>query len=131
MTLSGPTEATVGTVAAALERRPVVACTHDHDLTPPTIVDAAMQAADDRIARARARLLRRDVCVSCGQALTLPTRRTVRPVTVAAAGAPVVTIQLDLPATRCPSCALDQVPSRSREDLVVVIPALFAAGARS
>jgi hypothetical protein len=29
--------------------------------------------------------------------------------------------------TRCPGCGLDQVPSRSQEDLVVVIPALFAA----
>lgn len=125
--LAGGVESVVGSVAAALEQRPVVACPPGHAVTPPEVVGAAMEAADQGIIRARSRLLRSDACTSCGQALTLPARRTVKAVTVVSAVAPPVTIQLDLPATRCPACALDQVPSRSQEDLVVVIPALFAA----
>lgn len=124
--LAAGTEAVVGSVAAALERRPIVACPQRHAVTPPQVVGAAMESADERIVRARSRLLRSDACSGCGAPLTLPARRTVKSVTVVSAVAPVVTIELDLPATRCPACALDQVPSRSQEDLVVVIPAVFA-----
>lgn len=119
----------VGSVAARLERRPVVDCPEGHRLTPPELVDEAMQAVDAQVARARGRLLRQDACAGCGAALTMPARRSRRPVSVATSLGTVLTIELDLPLTRCPSCGLDQVPSRSGEDLVVVIPALFAAPA--
>lgn len=125
--LTGGTEVTVGSVAASLEQRPVVDCAAGHRGTPSQLVGAAMETADERVVRARSRLLRSDACVDCGTPLTLPVRRTVKSFTVVSEVAPVVTIHLDLPATRCPSCALDQVPSRSQEDLVVVIPAVFAA----
>jgi hypothetical protein len=119
-------EVTVGTVAAALERRPVVACPHRHVATPPECSGAAMDAAEAALPRARARWLRDDRCRACGATLHMPVRRTERAITVTTDGVPPVTIRLDLPLTRCPDCGLEQVPSRSQEDLVVVIPALFA-----
>jgi hypothetical protein len=123
----GPAAAvTVGTVAATLERRPVVACPQRHGGTPTACSGAAMESAEASLARARARWLRDDRCRGCGATLAMPVRRTHRAVPVDAPGLPPVTIHLDLPMTRCPDCGLDQVPSRSQEDLVVVIPALFA-----
>lgn len=125
---AGPAAVTVGTVAAATEQRPVVACPHAHAASPPEVVGAAMDAAEASIPRARSRLLRGDACSGCGTALTMPVRRTERNVTVEAAGWPPFTLRFDLPVTRCPDCGREQVPSRSQEDLVVVVPALFAAG---
>jgi hypothetical protein len=126
--LGSPAEVTVGTVAAALERRPVVACPQRHDATPPECSVAAMDAAEAALPRARARWRRDDRCRGCGASLRMPVRRTQRTITIATDDLPPATIHLDLPMTRCPDCGLDQVPSRSQEDLVVVIPALFAAG---
>jgi hypothetical protein len=127
LVLGAPAEVTVGTVAATLERRPVVACPHRHGATPPECSGAAMDAAEHALPRARARWMRDDRCRGCNATLTMPVRRTQRSVTVTTGDLPPVTIHLDLPMTRCPGCGLDQVPSRSQEDLVVVIPALFAA----
>jgi hypothetical protein len=119
-------EVTVGTVAATIERRPVVTCPDDHGMSPTEVVGAAMEAAERGLPRARSRVFRGDACRSCGAALTMPMRRTVRSVTIDAPGLPVLTMRFDLPSTRCPECGTDQVPSRSQEDLVVAVPALFA-----
>lgn len=127
--LGGPREATVGTVAVLLERQPVVACPAEHRTAPPEAVQAAMAATDDAVPRARRRLLRGERCARCDTQLTMPVRRTRWPVTVeATAEVPVLTLQFDLPATRCPECGTDQLPTRSQEDLVVCVPAVFAAG---
>jgi hypothetical protein len=126
LALAGPVETTVGTVAAVLERRPVVACPDRHEATPPEVSGAAMEAAEASIPRARARWLRGDVCRSCGATLDMPVRRTQRAVTVELTRHAPLTVRFDLPMTRCPACGADQVPSRSQEDLVVVVPALFA-----
>jgi hypothetical protein len=126
LVLAGPATVTVGTVAAAVEARPVVACPDAHGATPPEAAGAAMEAAEAGIPRARSRLLRTDACRRCGAALSMPVRRTERAVTVEATGLRPFTLRLDVPVTRCPDCGLDQVPSRSQEDLVVVVPALFA-----
>ena len=124
---AGSAEVTVGTVAVALEARPVVACQARHRATPGEVVGAAMAAVEELVPQARSRLLRSDACRSCGAALTMPVRRTERPVTVEAEGQrPVMTLLFDLPSSRCPDCGADQVPSRSQEDLVVAVPALFA-----
>jgi hypothetical protein len=120
-------EATVGTVAARVERRPVVDCGAQHGVSPPAIISEAMAGVDAAVPRARARLLRADACLDCGEVLTMPVRRAERVVTVEPVDGPVTTIHLDVPLTRCGSCGRDQVPSRSHEDLTVVIPALFAA----
>jgi hypothetical protein len=117
---------TVGTVAAVIERRPVVVCPDEHGASPTEVVGAAMEAADESLVRARTRVLRAEVCRSCGSVLAMPVRRTTRSVTVESPTLPIVTLHLDLPMTRCAECGLDQVPSRSHEDLTVVIPALFA-----
>lgn len=125
--LLGSAEVTVGTVGVALEARPAVACSLGHGATPGEVVGAAMTTVEAQVPQARARLLRADACRDCGAALTMPVRRTELPVTVPSeAERPVMTLLFDLPATRCPDCGTDQVPSRSQEDLVVAVPALFA-----
>jgi hypothetical protein len=125
--LRGSAEVTIGTVAVALEARPVVACPQRHEATPREVVGAAMQAVERQVPQARARLLRGDVCRDCRTPLTMPVRRTERPVTVESEGErPVLTLLFDLPSSRCPDCGADQLPSRSQEDLVVAVPALFA-----
>lgn len=125
--LVGGHEVTVGTVAVAVERRPVVACPDDHRATPQEVVGAAMSAVEDNVQRAVSRLLRADVCVACRSPLSMPVRRTTRGVTVEGSDErPVVTLRFDLPSTRCPSCSVEQVPSRSQEDLVVCVPAVFS-----
>ena len=120
---------TVGTLAARVERRPIISCPNGHRGTPPELVDEAMQAVVDQITRARGRLLRQDACAGCGAGLSMPVRRSRRVVSLPTSLGGVLSIELDLPLTRCPACGVDQVPSASGEDLVVVIPALFAAPA--
>jgi hypothetical protein len=128
--LHGPREATVGTVAALLERQPVVACPDQHATAPPEAVQAAMEAVDEAVPRARKRLLRGERCSRCDADLTMPVRRSRWPVSVDASGPlPVLTLHFDLPVTRCPDCGTDHLPSRSQEDLVVAVPAVFAAEA--
>jgi hypothetical protein len=121
------TEVTVGTVAVALERRPVVACRAGHLATPQEVVRTAMAAVEDSVLKARSRLLRGDACSACGTPLTMPVRRTTRAVSVEGdADRPVLTLRFDLPSVRCAECGADQVPSRSQEDLVVSVPAVLS-----
>lgn len=120
-------EVTVGTVSGLLEAGWLVACPAGHRAPP----DAGAEVADEvavLLPLARHRLLaRRDRCVSCDAELTMPVRRTERPVSVTdVAGLPVTTIVLDVPSTRCLECSTDQVPSRSIDDVRAVAVALFA-----
>jgi hypothetical protein len=124
--LVGAAEVTVGTVAVAVERRPVIACPEGHRATPQEVIGAAMGAVEANIPRAVGRLLRGDACVSCRARLSMPVRRTTRAVSVEGDDErPVLTLRFDLPSTRCPECSVEQVPSRSQEDLVVSVPAVF------
>ncbi|WP_052667668.1 hypothetical protein [Nitriliruptor alkaliphilus] len=123
-------EATVGTVAALLEAGWLVACPAGHR-TPP---DAGSEVADEvaaRLPQARRRpMARADRCTSCDAALTMPVRRTERPVSVTEVpGLPVTTVVLDVPSTRCGTCSTDQVPTRSVDDVRAAVVALFAADA--
>lgn len=124
--LRGPSEVTLATVAAALEQRPVVDCPTGHERTPTSARPATDEALARAIPRARQRRLRREVCERCGAPLTMPVRRTARPVSIEASDLPVLTVQIDLPMTRCPGCGRDQVPGRSQPDLDAVASALFA-----
>lgn len=47
----------------------------------------------------------------------MPVRRTTRTVSVVGEDLPVLTVHVDVAMTRCPDCGLDQVPSRSQQDL--------------
>lgn len=122
-------EATVGTVAARCERAPVVACPDGHGV-PPDVGEGALEACHAALPRAaRRRLARTDRCGACDEPLTMPVRRTERPVTLAdLAPVPVTTLRFDLPTTRCPACGVDQVPTRSQDDLDAVVRALFSPG---
>lgn len=119
-------EVTVGTIAAAVERPPVVACPAQHVASPVAVVDAAMTATREQIPLARRRRLTGEGCQRCRAPLTMPVRRTTRAVTVEPELGAVFTLRFDLPSTRCGDCGTDQVPRRSLEDLAVVVPALLS-----
>jgi hypothetical protein len=128
-------EATVGSVAGVIDRSPRLRCSAGHVLPaaacPATSADAIAQVRR-AVPYARARRLRRaEGCSSCDEPLTMPVRRTDWPVTLERPGGlPVVlTIRLDVPATRCPGCGTDQVPTRSQGDLEATVRALLGAGA--
>lgn len=124
--LTTPREATVGTVGALLERLPVVRCRAGHG-APAPIGDVVATVCLEVLPAARRRRLRGLACGSCKAPLTMPVRRTRRPVTVAdLVEVPVLTVHLDLPVTRCPACATDQVPPRSGDDVGAAVRALFA-----
>lgn len=123
-------EAEVGTVRGVLETGWLVACPDGHR-APPGVGVAVADEVADRLPQARRRRLgRADRCTSCDAELTMPVRRTERPVPVAeVAELPVTTIVFDLPSTRCPRCSTDQVPSRSVDDVRAVVETLFAPNA--
>ncbi len=118
-------EATVGTVAGILERRPAVTCPAGHRETPPSVPASAHRAVADQVSRARRRWRRSDACAACRAPLTLPARRSRRTATVVSEVAPVQTIHLDLPMVRCGDCGHDQVPARSADDVDRVVLALY------
>jgi hypothetical protein len=123
-------EATVGTVAGVLERDPLVRCGHGHSAAATHdagVADTIRQRCLTALPRARRRRLRGDACTACGAEMTMPVRRTERGVTVdGVADLPALTLRFDLPMSRCPACAFDQVPSRSQADLHAVVTALSA-----
>lgn len=110
----------MGAVRVLIERIPVRACPEGH---PPRQVDpsdreAVEHAVDEQLWTARGRWFREDVCTACGRELTMPVRRTRRSVTAVLPGeAAPATLTFDLPRTRCPGCALDQVPAEAVSDV--------------
>jgi hypothetical protein len=124
-------EATVGSAAGVIDRLPVVRCDAGHRsfaTAVPTVTDDALRQVRAAVPYARARRLRRDeVCCGCAQPLTMPVRRTDWPVTLEGPGGldVVLTLRLDLPATRCPGCGTDHVPTRSQADLEDTVRALL------
>jgi hypothetical protein len=115
-------EVQVGTVAAAVESLPRRRCAAGHEVPAldATAIETAVGQVRDAIPRARRRRLRgHDDCTRCGASLTMPARRTTWPVTLEALGGldHLVTLHLDVPASRCPDCGTDHVPSRSHDDL--------------
>ena len=124
--VAGGAEVTAGTVGSVVEQRPVLACDRGHRTMPEGLSEALAERLLVALGAARRGPLRRgDRCESCGAALTMPVRRTLRTVTVDDLEAPLVTVTLDVPSTRCPECGLDQVPSRSRDDVVEVAARLL------
>jgi hypothetical protein len=123
-------EAAAGTVAGLLEAGWLLSCPAAHRAPPPVGAAVADEVAR-RLPQARRRALSRtDRCGSCDAPLTMPVRRTERSVSVTdVPGLPVTTVMLDLPATRCPECTTDQVPTRSTADVRAVVIALFASDA--
>lgn len=65
-----------------------------------------------------------DRCAGCGERLTMPARRTRQSVTaVFDDDAPPATITFDLPRTRCPACAVDQVPAAHAAEVTAALAA--------
>lgn len=131
LTRGGAREAHVGSVAAALESVPELHCDAGHrSPAPNTDLTVVLAAINERIAQA-AGGVRGDRCAACRTRLTMPTRRTTRSVpVVGASSAGVLTFHLDVPATRCPACGLDQVPRRSRADVAAAVRQALSARRR-
>lgn len=133
--LAGSREATHGTVAALVERAPVVSCPDGHRAAAPLGGPAASSCLA-RLPHARPQRRRwgrvgrvEDRCGACDTPLTMPVRRSERAVTLDDLdGVGVLTLRLDVPTTRCPACGLDQVPTRSVPDVTAAVEALFTPG---
>jgi hypothetical protein len=131
--LTAGREATFGSVAGVIDHLPFLRCDADHRTLPTAtsaVIDAALQQVRGAVPHARARRVRRDeVCASCGEPLTMPVRRTDWPVTLERPGGldVVLTLRLDLPATRCPGCGTDHLPTRSQGDLEGTVRALLSS----
>ncbi len=110
---------TQGTIAASLERRPTLRCAAGHRAPDPaTDVGVVLSACAEQVPTALGGRLRAERCRRCRAPLRMPVRRTTRTVSVAdASPLGVLTLHLDIPATRCPDCGLDQVPARSRDEV--------------
>lgn len=121
--LSPGAAVTHGTVAATLERRPTLRCAAGHRAPDPaTDLDLVLRACAEQVATAAGGRLRAERCGRCRAPLRMPVRRTTRTVSVAdASPLGVLTLHLDIPATRCPDCGLDQVPARSRDDVAAAV----------
>jgi hypothetical protein len=124
-------EVTVGSVAGLVGQRPRWRCTADH-VTAAAAADGVADEARSQLRAAvpyarRQRLRRAEVCSVCDEPLIMPVRRTDWPVVLEGlGGAPaVVTVRLDVPATRCPACGTDHVPVRSQGDLEAAVLALL------
>lgn len=104
-----------------LEQVPGLRCDRGHRQPVTAVPEVAAHMRVRILAaipRSRSRLLRGEVCRADGTRLTMPVRRTTRIVTVEGIGdVPALTVRFDLPMTRCPACALDQLPVRSQADL--------------
>lgn len=123
-------EATIGTVRALIEVGRIVRCAAGHRDPPPVGDDVAASVLTQVPTADTRRLTRSDRCVTCGEPLTMPARRTDRSASVAEVpGLPVTTVLLDIPSTRCLTCSTDQVPTRSVDDLRRAVVALFAPDA--
>lgn len=120
-------EVTHGTVAVTVERLLVQRCPAGHHTAVAVDLAAVEAATAQLVPPAAGGRLRGDRCSGCRAALTMPVRRTVRTVpVVGATPTGVLTLHLDVPATRCPDCGRDQVPRRSQADLAAALAAVLA-----
>ncbi|MFA9445416.1 hypothetical protein [Egicoccus sp. AB-alg6-2] len=117
----------MGSVAGVLEQRPRWRCDNGHDAGPVITPERARTEVAAAITIARARRLRRgDRCRVCDADLVMPVRRTVWAATLTDdERRAAVTLTYDVPATRCPDCGCNQVPTRSVDDLFAVLDRLL------
>lgn len=113
-------EVTAGEVVVTAPPRPLATTGR----TPRRTERRAARVALARLVRARWRPVGADRCGSCGAGLTMPARRTVRAVTVEPPAAAPWTLEVRLLLTRCPDCAVENVP-------VATVPALRWATRRA
>lgn len=86
-------------------------CANGHDDLLPQDADEQLVAAVHEhllVAVTRGVVRRRDACGACGAELVLPPRRTDTPVPFDVDGQ-VVTVVVDAPMARCPTCGLEQL----------------------
>lgn len=114
-------EAERGVARGLAEGVPVLVCPsgHDHREPMPGVPDAVATDLERSLVRSSPSRLpwRPERCGACGEALTMPGRRTTRSVTVSSADGPPFTVTMDLPARRCTECAADNVPAAAWPDV--------------
>lgn len=117
-----------GEVTARLEGVAAWVCESRHvEAIDPTLVPRLRGAVSTQLVTAQRRRLRRDdACGRCGQALTMPGRRTETPV-VDDSGPDVVTLSPTMVMVRCPACGTEQVPHGVAMALDALLPVLVRA----
>lgn len=133
------TDASCSVCGRAFERRPVVVeaahgpirsqvdgfglltCPEGHERRPadPGRTAAVIEQVRDRLLlSARPRMpWRAERCGACGEALTMPARRTTRSVTITSIDIRAFTVTLDLPMRRCTECVADNLPHPAWPDV--------------
>jgi hypothetical protein len=94
-------------VTASVEPRYAPRCVQGHP--DPGDLVALSHALEGQLTLARSRPLRAAHCGACRHALDLPLRTTLRSITVEPADAAPFTVDLEVPVTRCGSCATDNI----------------------
>lgn len=121
------TRAEVNGITVTLPHPPVVHCAVGHRQAPAGLLPLARAALRARIAFARTNWRGKTRCRACKRELTMPSRWTQIPVTIETPT--VFTVTIDVPASRCPNCGLDQLAARAMKDLDTALMRLFSATA--
>jgi hypothetical protein len=94
-------------VTASVEPRLALRCAAGH--ADPADLSALTRAIDGQLVLAWGRPFRPARCGACRGVLDLPLRTTLRSMTVEPPDTAPFTVDLELPVTRCGSCAVDNV----------------------
>jgi hypothetical protein len=126
-------EASRGQVGALMEEAPLRACPNGHvnvDLWRGFPNEVVADVIGMLVVPSRRWWSTRASCSACGEDLAMPARRTVKPVTVQLPDAPVFTVMLELPMSRCGACGIDNLAVRrgSVEDALRAALATRALG---
>ena len=117
-------EQAVNGITIVASSRPVASCACGH-VTTLDVSKAAIDAFHARMPVAKASWRRGQTCSVCRAKLTLPARWTQLPVTVEQ---PLVcTVTCEVPAVRCPSCGVDQLPRYAKADLDLAVRRVLGA----
>lgn len=124
-------EARRGDVGVLIEEAPLRACPNGHvtaDLWR-SFPDAVITNVVGMLpVPTRSWWSRRMGCSACGQHLEMPERQTVKPVTVQLDDAPVFTVTLELPMSRCGACGTDNLAVGLRAVETAIRAALATRG---
>lgn len=115
----GPASATHNGVTVTLHERPELQCQAGH-VSTPDLAAFVRPAIFARLPAAKHHWRRGACCTACGTSLAMPARWTQLPVTVAY-GTVLITVTLEIPATRCPECGVDHMPRAAADDVDTVI----------
>lgn len=110
-------------VTITVVKPPIIVCPAGHTKAPIDLLLTFRAAINARVAKARRNWRGQSRCVACHRQLSMPWRWTQIPVTIETPS--VFTLTIEIAATRCPNCGLDQLPQPVATDLETALVRLF------